>query len=187
MSSFLFCTDTEGCEAGRGLIKVDFFDGRLYRIPAILSGAQTLISSHNLSDFLEVSSFAEEDVHQALMNVLAEGALEEVIGPHTFGLRFFGPYDELDTRDWAATFENELKRELAPEHPLYSYRNELQAWAKRADNDDVFFCGPYHPLVLVHLTWSKREESPPWPGSTPYASLKEFWEQEMRSEIKDFT
>ncbi|HAA12710.1 MAG TPA: hypothetical protein DCE41_13855, partial [Cytophagales bacterium] len=76
------------------------------------------------------------------------------------------PWEEIDEESWAQGMENELRRELAPTPPLYGL--EAQAIATRCDNDDVLFLLPNQQMAVVHLTWRKREEAPPWPGHRHY-------------------
>lgn len=77
--------------------------------------------------------------------------------------------------------EEELVREVGPGHPLYQVR--AVAVGRRLDNDDVLFFLPDRSpsLVVVHLTWRRREDDPAvWPSAIFYASADEWAEQCMR-------
>jgi hypothetical protein len=72
----------------------------------------------------------------------------------------------------AASFEEELRRELAPGHPLYE--RGCIAIGKREATDDVLFAVGAEDVAVVHLTWTQKPEPPPWPSTTLYTSLDEF-------------
>jgi hypothetical protein len=55
----------------------------------------------------------------------------------------------------------ELDRELAPGHPLHG--QPAQALAKCGHCDSVLFALPGDGLAIVHLTWTRKSESPPFP------------------------
>lgn len=56
----------------------------------------------------------------------------------------------------------ECQRELAHGHELYGRIQTAVARCSSCD-DVVFRLGSDAGFALVHLTWSGREESPPWP------------------------
>ena len=73
-----------------------------------------------------------------------------------------------------ANFEAELRRELAEGHPLFGV--DAKAIAKSQASDDILFsltngCGK---VAMVHLTWSSRQETSPWPQTDTFNSLFEF-------------
>lgn len=71
----------------------------------------------------------------------------------------------------AQAFEAELHRELAPGHPLHG--RSLRVIAKALPNDDVIVeCDG--DVAVVHLTWTKGLEPPPWPQTTFIASAEEL-------------
>jgi len=77
------------------------------------------------------------------------------------------------TEDVARSLEAELQEELAPGHALHGRR--AVAIAKRETNDDVLFAlQDSREVALVHLTWARRRERPPWPTATIYGSIEEF-------------
>lgn len=71
------------------------------------------------------------------------------------------------------TLADELKRELAPGHPLSGVT--ARAIARRKDNDDVLFelVSAEKPLAVVHLTW-RKEDSPDWPYTTFYGGWDDW-------------
>ena len=90
-------------------------------------------------------------------------------------------------RDFAATFEHVLAREVAPGHKLHGV--PVEAIGKRNGNDDVLFrlLDGSERVAVVHLTWTQSPpEQPPWPYSEVYASLEQFGEQRMRPDHEDF-
>ena len=62
------------------------------------------------------------------------------------------------TRDAMAA---ELGRELVPGHPLHD--QQAQALAKCGHCDSVLFGLPGDRFAIVHLTWTRKSESPPFP------------------------
>jgi hypothetical protein len=72
----------------------------------------------------------------------------------------------------AAGLDAELRRELRRRHPLYG--RACIAIAKREANDDVLFALGAEEVAVVHLTWSRKRERPPWPTTTFYASFDDF-------------
>ncbi|MFK8845185.1 hypothetical protein [Streptomyces sp. Ac-502] len=73
--------------------------------------------------------------------------------------------------------ERELHRELPPGHPLYGLR--VRAVARCEACDDVLFAVIDRPFrwSVVHLTWSGRQEQPPWPRTTPLVHLNDLLTQ----------
>ena len=80
----------------------------------------------------------------------------------------------------------ELKREIAPDHPLYG--KPVQALAVARDRDDVMFrVGENSPFryAVVHLTWSHKAEPPPCPNTNFFDSL-ELWIEWMKADHDDY-
>jgi hypothetical protein len=76
---------------------------------------------------------------------------------------------------------HELRREVAPGHPLYGI--PVEAIGTRGDNDDVLFrlTDGSGRVAVVHLTWTQSpSERPPWPATQLYPSLEAWVEQCMR-------
>lgn len=71
-------------------------------------------------------------------------------------------------------FNIELRKELCPEHKLFSA--ELNAIAKSEANDDVLYAftdGTFR-VADIHLTWKQRTEIFPYPVSAVYCSLEKW-------------
>jgi hypothetical protein len=67
--------------------------------------------------------------------------------------------------------EAELEREVALGHPLSG--RSWQVVARALPQDEVLVaCGD--DVAMVHLTWSRRPESPPWPMTTFLTSVEAF-------------
>lgn len=71
----------------------------------------------------------------------------------------------------------ELDRELAPSHPLSG--RGARVVARRCDKHDVLCTVADDPecVALVHLSWSGKRESPPWPMTTFFSSA-EHWQRD---------
>jgi hypothetical protein len=94
------------------------------------------------------------------------------------------------TRPWQAltgafahapSFEAELQKELAPNHPLFG--QPVAAIARQLGSDDVLFRVEVKPVryAVVHLTRSGKTE--PWPFSPSvefFVSLEDFAERCMK-------
>ena len=81
----------------------------------------------------------------------------------------------------------ELKRELAPDHPVYG--KSVRALAVARDRDDVLFrIGATSPFqyAVIHLTWSHKTEPAPWPNTKVFDSL-ERWIEWMKADHDDYT
>ena len=63
----------------------------------------------------------------------------------------------------------EAFREIGPDHELSG--NRLRAIAKCAGCDDVIFGLDDGTFAIVHLTWTGRPESPPWPSTRRLGSF----------------
>jgi hypothetical protein len=71
----------------------------------------------------------------------------------------------------AEVLEAELELEVAPGHPLHG-----RSWhvvARALPQDDVLVASG-DGVAVVHLTWSGRVESPPWPTTTFLSSAEAF-------------
>jgi hypothetical protein len=84
--------------------------------------------------------------------------------------------------------QNELARELGPQHPLRG--RHMRAVARRQDCDDVLFVSvdAPHVVAVVHLTYANRPElDPRWPGTTFFESLQDWLERGMKADHDEFT
>lgn len=95
---------------------------------------------------------------------------------------FLDPWQPLSL-DRASAFEAEVQRELSPGHPLHGVKLSALAHSDRAD--DVLFQLDNNRVVDVHLTWSRKRESPPWPSHRIYPTLDAWREQVMLPEHAD--
>lgn len=76
--------------------------------------------------------------------------------------------DSASEREWA---ENELRRELCPEHILYGL--EATAVGRRWRRDDVLFQLSNGRFAQVHLT-RRPEADPRWPDTQIYATFEDW-------------
>lgn len=68
----------------------------------------------------------------------------------------------------------ELRRELGPGHPLDG--RSLRVIGRRDDCDDVLVALPDSHVAVVHLTWSGRRESLPFPNHVEHQTFAAFSE-----------
>ena len=92
------------------------------------------------------------------------------------------PFSATERIETKAAFEQELRRELKPGHPLFG----LPVAAIAYDQDDVLFMAIEGSgrFAQVHLTWAGEKEKPPWPGTTLFDSFDE-WVQSVKDEYGD--
>jgi hypothetical protein len=86
-----------------------------------------------------------------------------------------------------ATTADELAREVGPQHVLRG--KKARAIARRQDCDDVLFAleDGTSACAVVHLTYSRREESDPrWPSTEIFSSLEEWHAKRMLPDHEDF-
>lgn len=78
-------------------------------------------------------------------------------------------------------FEEELQKELSPNHPLYG--QIVVAIARHLGRDDVLFRveAKLKRYAVVHLTWSgKHEPWPTFPATKFFDSIDDFAEKCMK-------
>ena len=83
--------------------------------------------------------------------------------------------------------EAELRREVAPGHPIWGL--EAKALAGRVDCDDVLFLLKTQTTAgaVVHLTWSgKIEKDTRWPTTEIYSSIEEWTEKRMKPDHEEY-
>ena len=97
---------------------------------------------------------------------------------------FVEPWEPLSP-DRANEFSSELNRELTTEHPLYGLSMTPLAHSTAAD--DVLFAMDNEEVALVHLTWSGRPETPPWPRHRRYPTMELWAQQVMEPEHADYS
>lgn len=102
-------------------------------------------------------------------------------------IRWLEPWEEIPDEASRRSLERELRREVAPSHPVYACVAE--ALAHRTDCDDVLFSLDHgRELAVVHLTYASAvPEPPPWPATTLFATADEFVSQRLMPDHDDFT
>ncbi len=99
--------------------------------------------------------------------------------------QWIAPWEPIDPA-MATKFEDEYANEIAKGHPLYGA--PVRAVGRRIDRDDVLFELLRHlcDYVVVHLTWSGREEpAPQWPSFELYLD-DELMEKCIRPAQKEY-
>jgi len=81
---------------------------------------------------------------------------------------FRAPWFRLDGEGGRA-FEREVAIEIARGHELHGLA--LTAVAKCEGCDSVVFRASDGTFAIVHLTWTRKPETPPWPGTTRLGGL----------------
>jgi hypothetical protein len=66
--------------------------------------------------------------------------------------------------DSAQAVEDEVTTEIAPGHELHQLA--LTAVAKCEGCDSVVYRASDGTFAVVHLSWSRKPETPPWPRTT---------------------
>ncbi len=76
--------------------------------------------------------------------------------------------------DFHNTFKRQLETEVSPEHILYGLETKLIG---RGEGDDALFeiLDGSNRVAQVHLTWSKRQEAHPFPMTSVYVSIEEWY------------
>jgi hypothetical protein len=90
--------------------------------------------------------------------------------------------------DLAAGYEREMQAELGAGHPLFGV--PVAAVGKHDGADDVLFrvLDGSGRVAVVHLTWARHPEPPPWPATEFFPGIEAFAEQRMspdRDEHRD--
>src|ERR1700744_4248299 len=86
----------------------------------------------------------------------------------------------------AEAMDMQLQLELAPDHLLYGA--EVKAVAKRIDKDDVLFelNGVGNLLAQVHLTWSKKPVTNPFPATKLFPGWDEWVREKLVPDCKKY-
>jgi len=71
--------------------------------------------------------------------------------------------------EYARAFEREAEKEIAPGHELHGLA--LSALAKCEGCDDVVFRASDDTFAIVHLAWTLKPETPPWPQTRRLGSF----------------
>jgi hypothetical protein len=91
------------------------------------------------------------------------------------------PFLPIESSQLRSGFEAELARELKSGHPLFNV--SVKAIGRREDQDDVLFQIERRgaEVAEVHLTWSGKQENPPWPMVTFFETFA-VWAQSVNEE-----
>jgi hypothetical protein len=90
-------------------------------------------------------------------------------------------------QDLANGFEEELRREVAPGHPLHGIL--VEAVGRHNGCDDVLFrlLDGTGRVAVVHLTWTQSPpEQPPWPVTEVFDSLEAWAELRMKRDHEEY-
>ncbi|UII28326.1 hypothetical protein LVD15_07825 [Fulvivirga maritima] len=123
--------------------------------------------------------FDMEDLPEKEIQFEAAGVFRHIVidcflnSPPT--LKLSSPWEPVKIEQ-KISFEDELSRELSPDHPLAEY--EYSAVASSTDSDDVLYAihkpgDDVYDYAIVHLTWSSKQES-----DTAYPRVKFYKEFE---------
>jgi hypothetical protein len=84
------------------------------------------------------------------------------------------------------SLQRQLEIEVGPGHAMYGLPVHLIA---RGNGDDALFeiLDGTGRVADVHLTWSKGQEQPPWPGTTIYENLAVWAALVMIPDHQDWT
>lgn len=97
-------------------------------------------------------------------------------------LEFVRPWEALSA-EHAEMMLREVRRALSPGHPLYSLVLIPIARSQRAD--DVLLKLEDGRVAVVHLTWRRSHEKPPWPTCQIYMSFDEWAKEVMDPGSRD--
>lgn len=80
------------------------------------------------------------------------------------------------------TLVNEAEKEISKGHMLYG--KKLRAIGRNQSQDEVLYELVDEPpkVALVHLVWSGKKDTPPWPTSQIFESLEEFANGRMQDD-----
>lgn len=102
-------------------------------------------------------------------------------------IEWLEPWRPIDDPDLAQVFEEELAREIAPEHPLANL--PLRAIGQHTMTSEFLFRidDGSDRVALVRLTWTGRREKPPWPESRFYENEADWMTNGMRPDHDETT
>src|SRR5690349_21333053 len=96
-------------------------------------------------------------------------------------MEWIGPWwsVESQTHEFRDEFRKQLEFEVSPGHEMHGLAVRLIG--RNNSNDDAVFqiLDGSNRVAVVHLTWGKSPQSPPWPLTTVYANLSAFAEDCM--------
>jgi hypothetical protein len=102
-------------------------------------------------------------------------------------LEYLDPWWATDGQDEAfhAQFLKQLTTEVGPGHPMYGVPAKLIA---RGNGDDCLFklLDGTERVAIVHLTWSGRRETLPWPQTQVFKDLDQWRDEWMVPEHEEW-
>ncbi|BDD03903.1 hypothetical protein [Aureibacter tunicatorum] len=101
-------------------------------------------------------------------------------------IEFLQPWYRIEESNRSKALENELRKELSPEHQLFN--NELKAIAKREDTDDVLFqFDNSERYAVVHLTWkNKNEKNHNYPRTEIFEHWTDLYENRILFDYREY-
>lgn len=94
---------------------------------------------------------------------------------------FLKPWHAVTTEQ-AEEMLRESREEIAPGHELHGVSIVPIGFSQQAD--DILVALDDGRVALVHLTWGRRPEPPPWPRTRIFATLDAWASQIMIPESK---
>ena len=91
-------------------------------------------------------------------------------------MKWFAPWEPIETPAESESLLSELKRELPASHPLSGLA--VRAIGRSCIDDDVLFEieDGSRRVALVHLTWRADREVMPWPATSLYEDFSAWTE-----------
>jgi hypothetical protein len=95
-----------------------------------------------------------------------------------------GPWYAVDDEAVRRAWEEELRKEIGPKHPLWNVG--MQLVARRDDRDAAVFRLDDGRIAEVHVTWTGTAERDPWPRTAIFANV-DHWRAAwlLRDEAED--
>ncbi len=72
-----------------------------------------------------------------------------------------------------AALAQELRKEVAPDHPLSAVGWKIVGSGAPV-RDDVLLALSDGTVAITHLTWKRGQEEPPWPSTVIVSGLDQF-------------
>jgi hypothetical protein len=95
-------------------------------------------------------------------------------------IEWLDPWHAITDPDLAYALEEELRRELAADHPLTGV--PVVVIGQNSRNDDILLelKDGSRRVAEVHLTWAGKKELPPWPFAALFESAADWVERGMK-------
>ena len=100
-------------------------------------------------------------------------------------IEWLEPWHAITDADLAYALLEELKRELAADHPLAGV--PVIVLGQNSRNDDILLelKDGSRRFAEVHLTWAGKKELPPWPFAAFFDSASDWVEQGMKVDFEE--